>query len=54
MASENSQRRRLDGNGDIVSDDVVTGSMALYDPSSDDIILPQRDTGKYKESKDFG
>ncbi|CAG8633696.1 11201_t:CDS:2 [Funneliformis mosseae] len=54
VASENSQRRRLDGNGDIVSDDVVTGSMALYDPSNDDIILPQRDTGKYKENKDFG
>ncbi|CAI2175490.1 9030_t:CDS:2 [Funneliformis geosporum] len=54
VASENSQRRRLDGNVDIVSDDVVTGSMALYDPSNDDIILPQRDTGKYKENKDFG
>ncbi|CAG8779717.1 9300_t:CDS:1, partial [Acaulospora morrowiae] len=37
--------------------DVVTGSMALYDPSNDDIILPQRDVGKFlsgNESKDFG
>jgi len=39
---------------DIVSDDVVTGRYGIDDPSSDDIILPQRDTGKYKESKDFG
>ncbi|CAG8504454.1 2733_t:CDS:10 [Diversispora eburnea] len=57
VASEGLQRRRLDGNGDVVPDDVISGSMALYDPSNDDIILPQRDTGKFtsgNEKKDFG
>ncbi|CAJ0651589.1 9282_t:CDS:2 [Entrophospora sp. SA101] len=55
VASDGSQVRRLNGNGDITSDDVVTGSMALYDSNSDDIILPQRETGKYitNENKDF-
>ncbi|CAG8576851.1 24797_t:CDS:2 [Cetraspora pellucida] len=45
---------RLDSNGGIVTDDGVSGSMALYDPTNSDEII--RDNGKFttgNDGKDF-
>ncbi|CAG8466094.1 3929_t:CDS:2 [Paraglomus occultum] len=57
VASDSSQRRRVDMSEDAVDDNEVKGSMALYDKSDiDEIMATHRDPSKYipnQDRKDF-